>query len=584
MIRWRRFSRGTMIAGALAGALGLLLLTPTQFQRRHLGTCGAALPDPLVDQSVDRSITAIFGVGTFLSAAEWSQALPRLRAGAPFIQHVPGGLDTAIFMEPSPADVSHSPMLIKVIGQGLTEDVMTHPRRGLWLVDYCGNGEIDRIVQYRDRDEDPDVLYYAGMAYAQPGIIMTTAPLATTDFQYIQDLDQWRSQFGAGTFIAMFNYSYALDALVPFNEAPFCFYDRNRDGHAEAAVRLEIPLQYSWLRSRFLVARSLFERVGYGRDVTTARYSLNLDEPRDWGTPFHYNFSVSGVGELSVPAGAAAGMRVGRALSEPLVQCGAARAAVEGTDWAGGVALTWKEDDLNHAENDKQQRDRWEGVINRGSEAFPQVGGPAARRFNTRMEVAPGPRKMQTYFSDVDRRIHLLGARTSIVDVDFDDDQKLDMRIGANDASGDGVLDTWQVDADGDGTWDRTFTGEQPAATPLGWDEAAMAASYRSRRESAIAEYEAAIAAIKVARSSDEPAPAERYFSEKLQADDRIGRRLRVSDEARRFFLNVALEQHFHRLRQDLEARRVSEGDRAELSRLFGAGLYGQFIAKLQKR
>ena len=523
----------------------------------------------------------MFGIDTFVSSDEWDGAVGRLKAGEVAFVADARGVEHALFVDPAPADRAHGPMLVKVAGVGRTIGREDRPRRGTWFVDYCGDGVIDRVLRYGHEDE-PTVLYYAAFAYAQPGVIATTAPLATTDFQYVQDLDQWSSRFGGNAFIAMFNYSYATESLVPMNEAPFCFYDGDGDGTANAALRLEIPLRYSWIRSRLLLARSLLDRAGVGRDVTTARYSLNLDEGADWGTPFHYNFSVSGIGRLQPPDSARAPMQIGSAVSEPLTSCAGARGAVQATEWSG-LALTWKEDDLNHAENDPQQRDRWEGVINRGTAAFPQVGGPPARRFNTRTEIAEGPKSMRLYYSPIDRRIHLLGASTSSLDVDFDQDDRVDMRMEASDSNADGVLDRWQVDANADGVWDRTHVASDPGATMLEWDDRSLPTFYRAERDRAIADYESGIAALKRARGVDAPVPAEAYLLEKADDNDRIGQRLRVSPEARRFYLSVALEQHFQSLQRELASRGLDAAAAGELSELFGAGAYELLADRLDE-
>lgn len=84
--------------------------------------------------------------------------------------------------------------------------------------------------------------------------------------------------------------------------------------------------------------------------------------------------------------------------AEPALSCDGARSVSE-ADGLRAWSLTWDEDDWNHADEDPAKRERWEGVINRGSEYFPQVGGPPSPDLNTRTEVAfvDGGMKLRTF-------------------------------------------------------------------------------------------------------------------------------------------------------------------------------------------
>lgn len=461
-----------------------------------------------------------------------------------------------------------------------------HPSTARLRGDYCADGTIDRIVDYGEAaDESPRlmVIYYASFAYNQPGVIATTTRMATTDYEYVQDLNQWQSEFRGNGSIYMFSYSHGHRTLMPFNEAPFCFYDLDGDGMSEIAVRLEIPSQFSWVRSRLRAARFLFDRLRTYGNIATVRYSLNLEDGQNWDAPYRYDFSVTGVGRLVPNASATTRFRFRRIVTQPVVACDRARGTIEDAEWQS-LALTWNEDDLNYAEDDPDQRDRWEGVINRGSAQFLQVGGPPSRRFNKRTEIAPQPgRRMQLYFSEIDRRIHLHGAKVGHLRIDYDQDGKMDMQIRYEDTDGDGVFDRWEVDVDGDGTYDRVYVAPDARAIPLDWDYDRLAAFYRDRRRNTIAEYQDAIATIKAVIGRGDDLPVERYYFGKLWQQDRTARRFQRSQEARRFYLGVIMELYFHELKKWLSDAKRPRADIEEIERVFGAGRYRELASVLAK-
>ena len=562
------------------------VLTPTKLPRLRARTCSSpSVVDVAVDRAVDQSVSDIFGIEQFITKHEWSAVRDKVRAGQVGIIHDDAsGFDSAIFLEPS-RSLAHSPMLIKVIGTRLDASVTNHPRRGLWLVDYCANGTIDRVVDYGEGDTadaaGPVLIYYASFAYSQPGVIVTTIPMATSDYEYVQDANEWDSRFRGNGSIYMFYYSYARRALVAFNEAPFCFYDLDGDGIPEIALRLEIPLQLSWIRSRLLAARYVFDRFWPLGPIATVRYSFNLDNTPKWDASYHYDFSVTGVGTMVPSAAPTTRFRFRRIVTEAVVACDAARAGVERAEWRA-LSLTWNEDDLNYAEDDPEKRHRWEGVINRGSTLFPQVGGPPSRRFNTRTEIAPeSGRRMRLYYSEVDRRIHLFGATVGCLRIDYDPDGKMDMQVRYEDTKGSGVFDKWEVDVDGDGTYERVYVAPDARVTPLDWDYSRLASFYRAQRQSSIAEYEETIRRIKDVIGRGAELPIERYYFGKLRQDDRVARRFQSSLEAKRFYLSVMLELYFRELRTWLKDRKFPGSDIEEIERLFGAGRYHEMLRAL---
>ena len=66
---------------------------------------------------------------------------------------------------------------------------------------------------------------------------------------------------------------------------------------------------------------------------------------------------------------------------------------------------------------------------------FPQVGGPPVGPYNTRYETdLDNSGRMQLYYSDVDRRIHLRGAEEAWLKADYNFDGKVDFEIRYEDS------------------------------------------------------------------------------------------------------------------------------------------------------
>ena len=131
--------------------------------------------------------------------------------------------------------------------------------------------------------------------------------------------------------------------------------------------------------------------------------------------------------------------------------------------WADQL-LTWDENDLNiDAAKGPDGRfldtqERWEGIIPPGTEGFHQIGGPHCGHYNKRYELRTTPGQIRVYFSPVDHRVHLHGVDRAWLIVDYDYDDQPDARYDYLDTNGDGYIDRWQFDANGDGIVDDTWT------------------------------------------------------------------------------------------------------------------------------
>jgi hypothetical protein len=119
----------------------------------------------------------------------------------------------------------------------------------------------------------------------------------------------------------------------------------------------------------------------------------------------------------------------------------------EGGDWKS-CRLCWDEIDnnVNPADRIEKHHERWEGV-----------GGYPMNEGNKRWETDKDySGKIKLYYWKADGRLHLYGAESGTIEVDYDHDTKIDAKITYEDRDGDGYFDHWNWDGDADGVAEYT--------------------------------------------------------------------------------------------------------------------------------
>lgn len=329
----------------------------------------------------------------------------------------------------------------------------------LYIADWHADGVVDAVTDYTDRDGDGDVdemaFYFAGSPFGAPqnslmvwwGDDVGDDNLLWYDvgYTYRQNLCQYRTHFGGDEFFCAFGIELDDTEWVCFWENPFLFYDHDGDGVTEEVIRFS----------------------GRNEHVGDLRYSFDADNDATPDEPRDYDVSIS----AHAPEGLTLDMRITerRALrgipTAPFLRYHVAPQYCRETEWADYM-LTWDENDLNFDGNGIKDgrftdtQERWEGLITQGNEWFKQIGGPNSGEFNERFELITEPKgPMKLYYAPTDQRLHLFGAQRAWLHVDYDYDQKPDMRYEYVDTDGDGYIDTWNLDADNDGNVDDSWTG-----------------------------------------------------------------------------------------------------------------------------
>jgi hypothetical protein len=191
---------------------------------------------------------------------------------------------------------------------------------------------------------------------------------------------------------------------------------------------------------------------------------------------------------------------------------------------------------------------RWEGQFWIYERRYlSNTGGPTSR-WNMRREYAPDPSATrELYYSEADRRYHLVGASEGWLEVGHLAAPRKDLEIRWFDRDHDGYLDTREV-----------YLPDRPAPVHVGrfsprarrvtLDREALTKDYHTRvLPEAIADNLRLIAALKKIAA----APAGEEYEALAAAND-------IHPERRRYLLDIARELHFLAVRDALYAREAA--------------------------
>ncbi len=364
----------------------------------------------------------------------------------------------------------------------------------LYIADWKADGSVDAVLDYTDTDGDNDVdevgMYFIGSgANYVPGQAMRVwwgkdigdDNLLWYDiaYTYNQRLCQYRTHFGGNELFVSFLLDVDQNKWIPFFENPFLFYDHDRDGITEEVLRLS----------------------GYQDQVESMRYSFDADNDATDHQPRDFDVSISAwaKGSSASPPSNQRGRSDLRIATRYLDKTSLrsiptgeflaynyARDFVKPIEWKT-LLFTWDEIDLNvDAQNQYGDFDeRWEGVIAHGNQDFPQVGGPSCGPHNKRYEhILQKSSTVNVYYHPGDHRIHLKHAERSWMDVDIDFNHTADMRYTMIDRDGNGYIDQYQFDRNGDGEYDDEWNVDDRHVMDIKWSWADINAIIATQRES----------------------------------------------------------------------------------------------------
>ncbi len=438
--------------------IGLAILVVMAF-----GVCQAA-DDALAAKA---TFEKVFGDAVRLDPAMIAKVL----AGKPGERHYvdrngDGKPEEVWFIDTSPRHPeAWRPVLVRVIDEGGDLEMGVEPgfANKLYVADWNADGVVDAVTEYKDLDGDGGVdemaFYFPAKPYGRPadellvwwGRNVGNDHLLWYDvgYTYRQDACQYNCHFGGDELFCAFTIGPNDKEWVCTFENPFLFYDHDRDGVSEEVIRFS----------------------GRNESVGNLRYSFDADNDGTKDNPRDFDVSIS--------AHAPDGLTLDERFCErrmlrgiptgPFLRFDIGPQYSRDTVWANYM-LTWDENDLNIDGDNlrdghfKDTQERWEGIIAKGNDLFPQIGGPSCGPFNKRYEVDKAPKNgLRVYFTPTDQRLHLFGADTSWLSVDFNYDNQPDMRYEYVDTDGDGYIDAWKLDVNGDGQFDDEWArGDTP--------------------------------------------------------------------------------------------------------------------------
>lgn len=455
------------------------------------------------------------------------------------------------------------PLLVRVIDEDGDLRMGDEPDydSDLYLADWQADGAVNVVCDYTDLDGDNDVDEMAFYFPRGDGVMCWYGEDVGDDnllwydvaYLYDQRLCQWRTHFGGDELFCAFILEPGNTEWRPQWENPFAFYDHDHDGVTEEVIRIE----------------------GLDDAVKNLRYSFDADNDATWDSPRDFDISVT----AHAPAGLRFDPRYATRRTLRNVPTGPFLAyhALPGwaleTEWASRM-LTWDELDRNiDRDRADDTEERWEGVIAKGNDAFPQVGGPSSGPLNNRFELAGSPGRIRLYYAPADQRIHLHGADTLWLAVDFNHDGAPDMRYTFADSNADGYIDVWELDADADGAADDRWT-LSAACTDLAFDWGQIQAVMNPVLETVPQQLFSLVTRLREAlasKSADPGDPVWALLDSGFAADTirpEFRRNFLESNESLRFYLDLARDRLILALKHAHGAPAFWE----EFDRLRGAG------------
>jgi len=359
-----------------------------------------------------------------------------------------------------------------------------------YVVDYRADGTVDRIVDYIDNDGDnePDEMDIRYFADGELRSVWVGVDL--DDDGHMWDLKGYeyshnffKSDPYGNEMIYMNKFDPTRGEWVPISECPFAFYDTDGDGYSEETVRISAsPIGFDASVDPDYANDAGRYRGPWSEDMrrmgaVNVRYSFDIDNLSSKEFPLHYDYGFNLVGAVpyelrdegrgardegrgtrdegrGVRSGGKTGVEHVNPLRRPpqvtkVIPHDRLRAFCD-TYPAEETGFTWHEghDDtiaIGDAPDPKMDF-RWEGVFWIWERRFMSNTGGPNQKWNVRREWTDRPaNRRELYYSEIDRRIHLFGAKEGWIEIGHFAGQGRVGEIRMYDTDGDGYFDKWEV-------------------------------------------------------------------------------------------------------------------------------------------
>ncbi len=332
-----------------------------------------------------------------------------------------------------------------------------------YVVDYDGDGLVDRMVDWIDNDDDGipdemDIRYFRDgrLNYCWFGMDLDGDGhmWSLTGYEY-GGPSFFEADPHGDNMIYMNKFNPQTGTWYPISECPFAFYDMDGDGLSEVVVRVSaVPLEYDpsahpdYANNQYAMPWGPeMERMG----VINIRYGFDVDNGNSPERPLHYEMGFNLVGAEPYDF---RGMRHHNPRRRPpqttcVIPHNRLR-AVSDRFPAKETGFSWHEhydDTIAIGHGPWTQEDwRWEGVFWIWERRFMENTGGPCQKWNVRREWRGSPTdRRELYYSGVDRRIHLRGATEGWTQVGHFAGQDELFEIRTLDTDGNGYLDRWEV-------------------------------------------------------------------------------------------------------------------------------------------
>jgi hypothetical protein len=421
-----------------------------------------------------------------------------------------------------------------------------------YVVSYGGSGVVDRMVSYisspgQKTASEVELRYFRDgyLRYAWFGRSFGG------DAADIFALKRWEyagndqgSRFGGNVQIYLNKYDARTNSWQPLSECPFSFWDIDRDGRTDVTLRVSAAPRES-LHGPDTDYANNYDHMWTGDTSSRTnigalnmRLSFNID-PHDESISAdkpHSNFSFTMVGDEPYLYAGMRDFNPQRRLPQTTIHMPWSQRWLAALTYpATGVGFSWDEARTNF---------RWEGQFWIYEREYLSNTGSPTERWNMRREYAPEPSRLrQIYFSPVDQRFHLKGAREAWLEVGHLVSDEKDLEFRWWDSDGDGYLDTVEVYR-GNATEPERVAHFDPRAIAAALDPERLSAMYNEKiLPDSIRADEALIAAMH--GITTDPVAAE-YEHAAKDAD---------AQERRRYCLDIARELLYLRVRAVLLTR-----------------------------
>jgi len=333
-----------------------------------------------------------------------------------------------------------------------------------YVVDYGGDGQVDRMVDYIDNDDDNDpdemdIRYFVDgeLRFAWFGADLDDDGEMWSLTGYEYDADFFSSDPYGDSMIYMNKFNPLQQEWIPISECPFAFYDTDRDSFSEVVVRVSaVPLHYDIstdpdYANDYRRFRARWDGPRNTMGVVNIRYSFDIDHGSSLETPLHYDFGFNLVGAAPYEY---PGMDYQNPHRRPpqvtrVIPWKDVRKFADEFE-AKETGFSWQEnfdDTVAIGSPEKKECDyRWEGIFWLWERRFMENTGGPCQKWNMRREWSrKSTGKRELYYSDVDKRIHLFGAEEGWIEVGHFGGLGALGEIRIYDSDGNGYFDRWEV-------------------------------------------------------------------------------------------------------------------------------------------